>query len=541
MKQLGRYEIIEELGRGAMGAVYKARDPVMDRDVAVKTILAHAIEGPEGAQFRERFVREAKAAGRLAHPGIITLFDVFDHENTPCLVMEYVAGQTLQSILQSGIRLDVDQVCDWAIQLAEALDYAHLNGVIHRDIKPANILITKDKRTKIADFGVAKLAESQVTITGQTLGTPAYMAPEQFAGLPVDGRADLFALGVVIYWMATGDKPFSGDTILSVQYKVMNTDPVPPRKLNPALPSSLESVILKSLQKDPAQRYQSGEELARELQALRTGRKSAAATRVVHVPIRPSRDERTELLAGDTDATVKLSRSFAFVNRRILFMSGVVALVLAVAGIAVWRTLTNSPSAPTVTIVAPSSPVPAPVPPVTGEPASSPPGKAATRPTDRVPAPAGKTESRRSSATAAKTPSKSPQPSTIPAQPTPVPAENRSLNDSVARGRDLKDAFNARLLITSVPLPPGVTVIISANNNLLLRRDSVTAPLAEEVSLPPGRHRIEVNFLLSAQRIGRTHEFTERFVPGQRRTLNIQFFPEPQRRGVPGRVNVTLK
>src|SRR5215470_13060795 len=277
MQTLGRYEIIQELGLGTMGAVYKARDPLMDRDVAIKRILVNALHGPDAAEFRERFYREARAAGRLAHEGIVRVYDVSEHEGTPFLVMEYIEGHTLQSILMSGVRMDLSRICDLGIQLAEALDYAHRNGVVHRDIKPANILVTKDDRTKITDFGVAKLIESQHTSSGQLLGTPAYMAPEQFTGIPVDGRADLFALGAVIFFLATGDKPFAGDTVLSVQYRVVHTDPVPPRKLNPAIPAGLQAVILKSLEKDPAQRYASGEELASDLRACRAGGEIAAA------------------------------------------------------------------------------------------------------------------------------------------------------------------------------------------------------------------------------------------------------------------------
>jgi serine/threonine protein kinase len=186
-------------------------------------------------------------------------------------VMEYIAGRTLQSILESGERMDLSRIRDISTQLAEALDYAHRNGVIHRDVKPANILITPEGRVKIADFGVARLADAQATSTGYLLGTPAFMAPEQFTGAPIDGRADIFAAGVIIYWIATGDKPFGGDSIISVQYKVVNTDPVPPRKLNPAMPRELESIILKCLAKDPAERYQSGEQLAVDLRGSATG------------------------------------------------------------------------------------------------------------------------------------------------------------------------------------------------------------------------------------------------------------------------------
>jgi serine/threonine-protein kinase len=272
MRQVGRYEIIEELGQGAMGAVYKARDPMMDRVVALKTILASALTGPLAADYRERFFREARAAGRLAHPGIVTVYDVSEQEGTPFLVMELIEGRTLEKILESGERFDTERVMELGRQLAEALDYAHKSGVIHRDIKPANIMVTADGHPKITDFGVAKLTAAQVTTTGQLLGTPAFMAPEQFTGAPIDGRADLFALGVMLYWLATGDRPFTGETLMAMSYKIVHTEAVPPRKINPAIPRDLENVIMKCMEKDPAERYQSGEALARDLRTMREGR-----------------------------------------------------------------------------------------------------------------------------------------------------------------------------------------------------------------------------------------------------------------------------
>lgn len=279
MKQYGRYEVVEEIGSGAMGAVFKARDPVMDRVVAVKTIHASALVGPLADQYRERFTREARAAGRLAHPGIVTVFDAGVEGDTPYLVMEYVPGRTLEDVLNTGEHYPLEKVCEIGQQLAEALGYAHSNGVIHRDIKPANIQLTgTPERAKIMDFGVAKLTQAQVTSTGTLLGTPAYMAPEQFTGMPLDGRSDLFSLGVILYWMATGDKPFTGDTITAVSYKIVHTEPIAPRQLNPGIPAALEAIILKCLAKDPAARHQSGDELAAELAALRTGQPTSTAS-----------------------------------------------------------------------------------------------------------------------------------------------------------------------------------------------------------------------------------------------------------------------
>ena len=275
--KIGRYEILEEKGRGAMGAVYLARDPAMDRIVALKTIHSLALSGPQGREYRERFYGEARAAGRLAHPGIVPVFDVGEQDGLPFLVMEYIEGQTLADAAKAGQRLTLERVCEIGQQIGEALGYAHKNGVVHRDIKPANILLTsKEKygieRPKITDFGVAKLAASQLTTTGQLLGTPAFMPPEQFTGAVIDGRSDLFSFGVILYWLATGDQAFPGDTVTAVSYKVVHTEPVPPRKLNPAVPADLEKVILRCLAKDPAARYQTGEDLAHDLAAIRAGR-----------------------------------------------------------------------------------------------------------------------------------------------------------------------------------------------------------------------------------------------------------------------------
>jgi len=272
MKQFGRYEVVDEIGSGAMGAVFKARDPMMDREVAVKTIHASALVGPMAEQYRERFTREARAAGRLAHPGIVTVFDAGVEGDTPYLVMELVPGRTLDAVLGTGEHYPLDKVYEIGQQVAEALGYAHANGVVHRDIKPANIQLTgSPERAKIMDFGVAKLTQAQVTSTGTLLGTPAYMAPEQFTGMPLDGRSDLFSLGVILYWMATGDKPFTGDTITAVSYKIVHTEPIAPRQLNPGVPAALEAIILKCLAKDPAERHQTGDELAADLAGLRAG------------------------------------------------------------------------------------------------------------------------------------------------------------------------------------------------------------------------------------------------------------------------------
>lgn len=278
MQQIGRYEMLEELGRGHMGAVFKARDAEIDRVVAIKIILTANLSAEQLEQYKQRFRREAQAAGRMSHPGIITIYDIAeDDAGQPYLVMEYVEGTPLDKLLAAGAeRLPLGQTLDLCRQVAQALDYAHQRGVIHRDIKPANILVTRDGRAKIADFGIAKLAGAQLTQAGQLLGTPAFMSPEQFSGAAVDARTDLFSLGAILYWMCTGEKPFAGDTLTGVSFKIVYTAPIAPRTLNPSLPADLETLLARCLAKNPEDRYANCFDLAADLERLQKGRSIAA-------------------------------------------------------------------------------------------------------------------------------------------------------------------------------------------------------------------------------------------------------------------------
>ena len=274
-ERFGRYEILTELGRGAMGVVYKVRDPKINRVVAVKTISLAGQPPEEECEYRERFFREAEAAGRLSHPGIVTIFDVGEEPETraPYIVMEFVGGQSLDKLLsRDDHKLPVETALQLALELAEALDCAHGQGVVHRDLKPANILLTEDGHAKIADFGVAKLNLANQTLAGRALGTPAYMSPEQLNGEAVDGRSDLFSLGVILYTVLTGYKPFQGNSAITVSFKVVNREPVPATLLDTELPSGLDYIIGRAMAKDPAERYQRGMEMVLDIQELREGR-----------------------------------------------------------------------------------------------------------------------------------------------------------------------------------------------------------------------------------------------------------------------------
>jgi serine/threonine-protein kinase len=279
-KQFGRYEIVGELGRGAMGVVYKARDPQIDRIVALKTVPLRGQEPEEEEEYRRRFLNEAQAAGRLHHPGIVAVFDVGESSKNsdPYIVLEYVAGEALNRMLAREKKLPLAKALQFVVEIAEALDYAHSQGVVHRDVKPGNIIVTQDGHPKIADFGIAKLNLAHFTVPGKVLGTPAYMAPEQLAGEGVDGRSDLFSLGVILYAMVVGHSPFQGNSATTVCFKVANREPLPASALDLNLPPQLDAVIARAMAKDPKQRYQRGTEFAEDIRRLQTQRQPGSTT-----------------------------------------------------------------------------------------------------------------------------------------------------------------------------------------------------------------------------------------------------------------------
>jgi len=269
---IGRYRIEGLIGRGGMGVVYRARDPNIDRTVALKVIrLPEDSDDEAMADLRERFGREARAAGKLVHPNIATVFDAGEDGGVPFITMEYVEGEGLDVRLKrSGGSMagEAARVCS---QVARALAYAHEQGVVHRDIKPANIIIRPDGSAKIMDFGIARLPGSEITAKGTAMGSPGYMSPEQITGKEVDGRSDLFSLGVVLYQMLTGEKPFTGDNDAAIAYAIVHRWPAPPSKVNPAIDPDFDLVMKKALAKDPGDRYRDAIEMARDLECIKAG------------------------------------------------------------------------------------------------------------------------------------------------------------------------------------------------------------------------------------------------------------------------------
>src|ERR1051326_295224 len=262
--KIGRYEIVGTLGKGAMGVVYKAVDPTIGRTVALKTTRLD-VHGTEQEELLERFRNEARLAGVLNHPNIVTVYDAGEHEGLFYIAMEFIEGQTLHQLLAKKKVVPIAQTLEIARQVCAGLDAAASHRVVHRDIKPANIMLEASGGTaKIMDFGIAK-AGGGLTSTGQVLGTPNYMSPEQVRGKALDGRSDLFSLGVMLYEMVTGSKPFVGDNVTTIIYKIIHEDPPPPREVNVSVHPGLAAVIVKALEKNPNNRYQNGAELARDL------------------------------------------------------------------------------------------------------------------------------------------------------------------------------------------------------------------------------------------------------------------------------------
>jgi eukaryotic-like serine/threonine-protein kinase len=265
--QYGRYRIVKELGKGTMGVVYQAHDPQIDRMVALKVLRPDRVTSEA---FVARFLKEARAIGRLSHPHIVTIFDAGEDQGTIYIAMEYLEGEPFNEVIRSG-RLTVPQCVELARQIAATLDYAHRQGIVHRDIKPSNIILDKDNQVKLTDFGIARIEEAasgQQTQAGEILGTPVYMSPEQVMGQTVDGRSDLFSVGVILYEMIVGHRPFSGNNIAAIFRAITQDVPEPPADTDPFIPKELSDLIMKSLAKQLGERFQTGAQMAEALNAV---------------------------------------------------------------------------------------------------------------------------------------------------------------------------------------------------------------------------------------------------------------------------------
>ena len=324
MNKLGKYLVRRQLGKGAMGIVYEGFDPAIERTVAIKTILPSQLGGAQYAEVMARFKREAQAAGRLNHQGIVAVYDYGEEvpedldaeemtmmapaadakpaERVAYIAMEFVRGRELRDFLEQGERFKPADIARLMGEILDALDHAHAQGVVHRDMKPANLIVLPSGSVKIADFGIARLESSELTQAGAVLGTPSYMSPEQFMGHPVDGRSDLFSCGVILYQLLTGEKPFTGESTTTIMYKVLREDPVPPSQINLGLAPAVDGVVRKALAKNPDERFQSGREFAQALREAVKGPASqvsaAAAMNPSSVAAPPPSANRKKIPAG---------------------------------------------------------------------------------------------------------------------------------------------------------------------------------------------------------------------------------------------------
>jgi len=344
--KLGKYEIRSELGRGAMGVVYEAYDPGIERVVALKTIKPEMLAGAHAAEILARFRREAQAAGKLTHPNIVGVYDFGEDNGVWYIAMELVKGRELKSYFEANQRFATADIVRILSQMLAALGYSHKLGVVHRDIKPANVFIMADGSVKVADFGIAHVESSELTQVGTVLGTPAYMSPEQILGLPVDGRSDLFSVGVILYQFLTGERPFTGNATITMR-KVLEEDPLPPSRFNVQIPGAMDSVVRRALAKKPEERFQSAESFT---EALKMASRAA-----------PAASGETTLIPPPASAAKPATAAAPARKSQTPAMLIVGAVVIAAVAVAGWFAMQKrgEPAAPAVA-AADSKPVAAP-------------------------------------------------------------------------------------------------------------------------------------------------------------------------------------
>lgn len=385
-EKIGRYQILEVVGRGGMGVLYRGFDPVLDREVAVKVMLAEF--SLDNEQMRTRFYREAKAAAKLQHRNIVTVFEFAEEANQPHIVMEFLRGIPLGSRMEKAPGLTLDAKLDIVAQLCAGLGYAHSQGVVHRDVKPANVFLLEDGSVKLLDFGIAKLTNSNLTQQGDVLGSAQYMSPEQVAGSDsVDRRADVWSTGVLLYELLSGKKPFDADGLAAIIVQILKEDPPPIDTLVPGLPKELVDTVTRALQKDPANRTPKAEELGRELQSIRKSMQAAgllapmdetrfASTKVLQALHEDRQKEGTVGAASRTLDKARQEPAAAAPASKTWMIAAGVALIVAAAGGVFWFSGSRATQAPSSQQAAQAAvPTPTPAPAATSPAAPSPPAK----------------------------------------------------------------------------------------------------------------------------------------------------------------------
>jgi serine/threonine-protein kinase len=448
-KTLGRYEVVAEVARGAMGVVYKARDPLIDRMVAIKTIDI-GLSNAESEAFERRFFREAKSAGRLNHPNVVTIYDVGKSGDVAYIAMEFLDGRSLRQILDSGIVLAPNRVADVAAEIAEGLAFAHRNGVVHRDVKPANVMVLASGAVKITDFGIALLPTGTRTMSGNVFGSPRYTSPEQIMGRDVDGRSDIFSLGAVVYEMLTGRSPFTGGDLNSVLRQVLSEPTPSPSTHNAKLPRAFDHILGKALAKDPAERYQTADEFAQDLRGYDTLEFTTAAPAPLPALEHPSGP--FPAIADPTppsppELPAQPASVLPWWRRRIAWAA---ALAIAVLGIATVALLAREP-APAAT-AAPAPPAPA---------------RAIAAPAAVAPPPAA------------------PAPVVAPASEPPAPVEAKVAQSPAPAAATPPPAPPKPMGRIALAVAPWGEVYVDG------RRRGVSPPM-QELRVTPGRHVVEI-------------------------------------------------
>ena len=439
LAQLGRFKITGTLGKGAMGTVYRAHDPLIDRTVAIKTIGCAGLSPAEAKAFEARFYSEAKSAGRLNHPNIVTIHDAGRTDDLAYIAMEYLNGRTLQEIIDAGVALPVERSAEIAARIADGLAFAHANGVVHRDIKPANIMVFDNGTVKIADFGVAQIPTGSQTVDGMTCGSPKYMSPEQINSSKVDGRSDIFSLGVVLYEMLVGRPPFTGDNLNAILFQVLNSAPPLPSSYNPGLPHGFDRIVARALAKNPDKRYQNASQMAADLRKWR---------RIVKASQKELAANDSSLSAGTTGHPGKAGRRSA--GNRGIWSTPIVRYglpAILIASVASWALLHRStPTSASLPGIATAEPTPASAPP-TVSPVATPPVEPLAEKKPEVLAVAAPAT-----------------PETVAAPPLAPPPADARIRLAIAPWGEVR--VNGKMLGVSPPL--------------------------NELRLPPGKHSIEI-------------------------------------------------